>query len=288
MQGPWEYVQSVPLVFYGEGFIESNGDLHLERDLDLTDLTATLADLLEVDLPHAVGQPIEEALVPQEQRSGAPKLIVTVVWDGGGWNLLNRWPNEWPNLRSLMERGTSVMGVTVGSSPSTTPAVHSTIGTGAFPRDHGAVDIPIRRNGKMVASFGDFSADDVVIPTIADVYDLETNNEAKVAMIGEKAWHLGMLGHGASIEGGDKDVAVMWNLHHKLITNPAHYTLPSNLDGSTPSGWATTFSPIAESGATVLCGRCISRSCSDRWWSANAWVRMASPISCSPTSNTST
>ena len=228
--GPWEYVQSVPLVFYGKGFIESSGDLRLERDLDLTDLTATLADLLEVDLPHAVGRSIEEALVPQEQRSGTPKLIVTVVWDGGGWNLLNRWPNEWPKLRSLMERGTSVMGVTVGSSPSTTPAVHSTIGTGAFPRDHGAVDIPIRRNGKMVASFGDVTADDVVIPTIGDVYDLETNNEAKVAMIGEKAWHLGMLGHGASIEGGDKDVAVMWNLHHKLITNPVNYTLPSNLD----------------------------------------------------------
>ncbi len=228
--GPWGYVQRVPLVLYGEGFIESRGDLRLERDLDHTDLTATLADLLEVDLQHAVGTSVVEALVPQEQRSSAPKLIVTIVWDGGGWNVLDRWPHEWPNLRRLMERGTSVRGVTVGSSPSTTPAVHSTIGTGAFPQDHGAVDIPLRRDGEMIASFGDVSADDVIIPTLADVYDQETQNEAKVAMVGEKAWHLGMLGHGASIKGGDKDVAVMWTEDHELMTNPDYYTLPSYLD----------------------------------------------------------
>jgi arylsulfatase A-like enzyme len=210
--GPWPYVQRVPLVLYGPGFIESRGEVRLDRDVDLADLPSTLAELLDTPLPQGAGSPIEEVLVPPDQRSEDLKLIVTVVWDGGGWNVLNRYPNAWPNLNTLMQRGTSLRNVMVGSSPSTTPAVHSTIGTGAWPSKHGAVDIPMRKDGEMVASFEGFSADDVLLPTLADLYDQATGNKAKVGMVAERPWHLGMLGHGASLEGGDKDIAVLWNL----------------------------------------------------------------------------
>lgn len=228
--GPWAYVQRVPLVLYGPGFIESRGEIRLDRDVDLADLPSTLAELLDTPLPQGAGSPIEEALVPPDQRSEDLKLIVTVVWDGGGWNVLNRYPNAWPNLKRLMQRGTSLRNVMVGSSPSTTPAVHSTIGTGAWPSKHGAVDIPMRKDGEMVASFEGLSADDVLLPTLADLYDQATGNEAKVGMVAERPWHLGMLGHGASLVGGDKDIAVLWNLEHELVTNPDFYRIPSYLD----------------------------------------------------------
>ncbi|MBA3350621.1 MAG: hypothetical protein H0T12_08715, partial [Actinobacteria bacterium] len=106
--GPWDYVQRVPLVFYGPGFIRSQGSLSLGREVTLADLAPTYAELLDTPAPSNVGAPIDEVLVPEASRPGRPKLILTVVWDGGGWNVLDAWPDAWPNLARLMARGSSV------------------------------------------------------------------------------------------------------------------------------------------------------------------------------------
>src|SRR5918997_1552601 len=36
-----------------------------------------------------------------------PRLVVVVVWDGGGWNVLERWPDAWPTLGRMMRAGIS-------------------------------------------------------------------------------------------------------------------------------------------------------------------------------------
>ena len=225
--GPWDYVQEIPIVLYGPGFVRSNGSVELGRESTIADVAPTVAELVGSPFPQdRPGQAITEALVPGRD---TPKLVVVIVWDGGGWNVLDRWPKAWPFLKTLMQRGTSVTDAIVGSSPSVTPAVHSSLGTGAFPDQHGLVDIWLR-NGKVTAdSFEDMDPKNLLLPTVADLHDQALDNKPEIAMVAAEGWHLGMLGHGAALEGGDKDIAVMENEQVEPTTNPKFYSLPDYL-----------------------------------------------------------
>lgn len=233
--GPWDYIQEIPLVLYGPGYIQSKGNLTLDRPTTIADLAPTLADLVGTPLPgERPGRAITEALVPQADRPSPPKMVVVVVWDGGGSNVLARWPNAYPNLKRLMTEGVSVQRVEAGSSPSVTPAIHATMGTGAFPDQHGIVDIPIRKGGRVPESYPNKSPKNLELATVADVYDKATDNKALIGLMAERAWHLGMMGHGAFTSGGDKDIAVMSEGGQgHLVTNTDYYSLPSYLDSVT-------------------------------------------------------
>lgn len=226
--GPWPYVQKIPLVFYGPGIIKKQGDIELARETTVADVAPTVAELIDTPFPEdRPGRAITEALLPERDK---PKLVVVIVWDGGGWNVLNQWPDAWPFLASLMERGTTVTNADVGSSPSVTPAVHANIGTGAYPDQHGVVDIWLRRGTVTEDSWEGIDPRNLVIPTLADMFDRSLDNEPKVAMVGAEPWHLGMIGHGSALKGGDKDIAVMEGEDGELITNPEFYSLPDYLD----------------------------------------------------------
>jgi len=230
--GPWPYMQRVPLVFYGPGFIRSQGSIRPARAVTVADLAPTLAELLHTTLPEGrPGRPVTEALLPRGRRAGVPRAIVTVVWDGGGTDVLQTWPGAWPVLRDLMASGTSVAGATVGSSPSVTPAIHATIGTGTFPKQHGIVDIPLRIGDRVVAdSYGGRSPKYLKTTTLADIFDRSTGGASKVGMLAYKGWHLGMMGHGAGIPGGDKDTAIIVERSNgALVSNPEYYSLPPYL-----------------------------------------------------------
>ena len=236
--GPWPFLQRVPLVFYGPGFIAPRGEIALDREVTLADIAPTLAELLGTGAPDmATGRPIVEALVPKRDRSPNLRLIVTVVWDGGGRNVLERWGDSLPFLRSLIANGTSISNATVGTSPSVTPAVHATIGTGAFPERHGIVNILQREDGVMVAGLGGSGPSSLEIPTLADTYDAETENVAKVGLVAKDAMHFPMLGHGSYLSGGDADIAVLLSRDIEgplLGTLGSWYTLPAYLDELNP------------------------------------------------------
>jgi hypothetical protein len=224
--GPPDYLQEVPLVFYGPGFIRSTGSVSLDRKVTIADIAPTMADLLDFDFPTKDGRVLEEILVPNDKRAGIPKAIVVVVWDGGGTNVLEAWPDFWPELEKLGNEGAWVESATVGSSPSVTPATHATIGTGVMPSSHGAVSIFMRHNGRLVNSFGGKDADLVEVPMLSDSYDLATGNQAKVGMLAYKSWHLGMMSHGARWPGGDKDMAVFVDVGENLVSTPGVYYKP--------------------------------------------------------------
>ena len=238
--GPWEYVQDVPLVFYGPGFIDPQGTLDLRRQITLADLAPTVAKLLYTDFPKArAGRAITEALLPVSERPRPPRLVVQVVWDGGGWNVLNRWPQAWPHLASLMAGGTSVADVTVGSSPSVTPAIHSTMGTGDFPRRHGIVDIYMRQaDGTLGGALNGTPPNELELRTLGDLYDLRNDNRPKVGALTYRYFHLGMMGHGAMVPGADRDMVAIAARETgdrvtgpgRIITNPDLYKLPYYLD----------------------------------------------------------
>jgi hypothetical protein len=225
--GPWDYLQTVPLVLYGPGRIAANGEI--AGDAQVLDIYATVGELLGVELEQRSGVVLEEALDPQAPEA-PPKLIVTLMWDGAGRNMLERWPKRWPTLTRLMEQGTSYLAANVGSSPSITPATHASAATGAYPRDHKVTAIDYRAaSGKVRTIFQGRNPRDMKLTTYADQYDLLTDNQAKVGFIGWREWHMPILGHGSMTPGGDRDVLALIGLGGKVGGNDNFYRTPSYL-----------------------------------------------------------
>jgi Type I phosphodiesterase / nucleotide pyrophosphatase len=226
---PHAYTQEVPLFLYGPGYIR--GGVAEGRPVTLADIAPTYAELLNFkEFPQRDGRLLSESLLPANERNGVPRLIVTLVWDGGGDNVLDYWQGAWPHLRALTRRGTMYTEATVGSSPSITPAVHATIGTGAFPATHGVPEIRIRLDGTIKDSWAKTSPRNLEIPTFADMWDVAQDNEAHVAVMARDGWQVGMMGHGAYLKGGDFDIAAIDNVHDvDFRTRDKFYSMPSYL-----------------------------------------------------------
>jgi arylsulfatase A-like enzyme len=229
--GPYRYLQHVPLVFYGPGVVPQGRSS--TRPVTIADVAPTLATLLKGSFRTEDGEPLTEVarFTGSLLRGERPRLIVAVVWDGGGWNVLEQWPEAWPNLRAAIDGGVSFENAIVGSSPSVTPAVHTTLGTGTFPYRHGITNIHVRdEDGKVVDAFYRGESSRLIrVPTLAERWDELNDNRALVGMIGYEPWHLGMIGQGAERSGGDKDDAAWLNVKtNEWITNPDYYSLPAS------------------------------------------------------------
>lgn len=227
--GPWDFLQRVPMVWYGPGHVREG--VTVDRPVTVADVAPTQAELLEFPFDAPDGRPMEEALLPPGERDGPPPLVVTLIWDSAGVNVLEEWPDAWPHLRSLMARGASFERATVGSSPSATAQVHATIGTGAFPRRHGIPAHSMRVGERVRGPFQDIS--DLLLPTLADVYDAAMGNRPEVVLAGSVSLHLGLVGHGAEWEGADPDTVVLRQLFgaETLGAEGVAWNLPPQLAG---------------------------------------------------------
>jgi hypothetical protein len=219
--GPWSYLQDVPMFLYGPGHVPEVGKV--SRPVTMADLAPTLAQHVGFPFDAPDGEPLQEAVDPA---AAPPKLILTIVWDGGGRDVLDAYPKAWPTVKELIPEGAWYDDATVGSSPSVTPAIHSTLGTGAFPRIHGIVDLRFRVEGRVEPSAFE-RATLMVGPTMADLYDVAQGNQPVIGMVGAEGT-LGMIGHGALWEGGDRDIAAgqragEWGL---ADTNLQNYEFP--------------------------------------------------------------
>jgi predicted AlkP superfamily pyrophosphatase or phosphodiesterase len=224
---PFEYTQEVPLLFYGPGFIEPGSH---DVPTTVADIAPTVASILKFDdFPDRDGA----ALPVEKETDRVPKLIVTLVWDGGGDNVLNQWPDAWPNLKRLMTESAYFRNTTVGSSPSITPSIHATIGTGVFPQTHGLSDTRIRVKGEMLDAWDGISPQRLRAKTLADLWDAANDNVPIVGMVARDTWHLGMIGHGSYLPEGDSDIAVMDDFGQVEFRQPGrYYTLPDYLLGN--------------------------------------------------------
>jgi len=199
---PFDHTQEVPLLLYGPGIRPGVYD----APVTLADLATTLGYVLEFPFETADGHAQTQALLPEDQRD-PPRLLVTLIWDSAGLNVLQRWPGSWPTLRAMAGDGAWFTNAQVGTSPSNTPTGHATIGTGTFPRRNGFVDEYIRMNGVLQKPNENGPAF-LIEPTLADLYDRAMDNEPKVAAIATLAAHIMMMGHGSQWGGGDQDIAV--------------------------------------------------------------------------------
>ena len=202
--GPWDYLQDVPMMWYGPGIVPAIGAV--DRPVTSADIAPTEAALVHYGgFQAADGHPMPEV---QPANGTVPKLIVTFVWDAGGRSVLDTYPDDWPVLKSLIPKGVWFEHASVGSSPSITPATHSTIGTGAYPMNTGQVDAEFRVGPELIRS-GELGPQLLDTPTFADLYDRAMGNEPIVGDLASVTWHLNMMSHGLLFNGGDKDIAVL-------------------------------------------------------------------------------
>ena len=251
--GPWSYLSRVPIVMRGPG-IEPGSVV--KDAVDIASIAPTYAALLGMEDLGAPSEPLPEVT---SAVTSALDAIVTVVIDGGGWNVLDRYPDAWPNIARLMDEGVTYEGATIGSAPSTTGALHATFGTGFYPMEHGIPGNVLRDdNGEIVDVFYGKDSDlrHLKVPSVSELWDERNDNDAVVGTISIENWHLGMIGKGALRDGGDKDLAAFWDREKQEWTvNKDYYTLPSGLrttdierleryeatmdarDGTTGDGW---------------------------------------------------
>ena len=205
--GAWDYIQHIPMFWYGPGHIRAQGEV--TRDVTLADIAPTQATLLGFPFEAPDGTAMREALDGAVGADGytPPKLLVVMVWDAAGINVLEEHPDRWPNLASLIPGGTWYANAFVGSSPTSTAQAHSTIGTGAFPRRHGQTGHQMRVGGAITTPW-ELGPDFLGIPTLADLYDKANGNRPVVGVTGTLDIHFGMMGHGAFWHGGDRDIVL--------------------------------------------------------------------------------
>ncbi|HET9672540.1 MAG TPA: alkaline phosphatase family protein, partial [Actinomycetota bacterium] len=206
----WMYLERVPLVVYRPGIAPSDS---VER-VSLADVAPTISQLIGFQDFGGLGRegrPLPGITPPP----GRPELVVTFVIDGGGWNVLQRYPDAWPNLRRLMRDGANFRNAIHGSFPAVTASAHATLGTGAYPRTHGITGHNIRDGTKVRKSYGELGRaepGDILVPTLADLWSDATGNRAWVGELGYQIWHLGMLGYGGpSRRAAARPVAVYWD-----------------------------------------------------------------------------
>ena len=203
--GVWDYIQHVPLFLYGPGHIAARGEVG--RPVTVADIAPTQAALLGFDGFDAPdGEVLREALAPGAGQD-PPKLIVVMVWDAAGINVLEEHQGLWPYLESLVPEGTWYSNAFVGSSPTSTAQIHATIGTGAFPIHHGVVGHHFQIGG-VDATPWELGPNFLVLPTFADIYDQAMGNEPEVGVVATADIHLSMMSHGSFWNGGDRDIAV--------------------------------------------------------------------------------
>jgi len=107
----WMYGERVPIVVWSPGRIEPQD--HTER-VTLADLAPTTAALIGFDEFRARDGRVLPG-IPSVTPPVQPRLVVTFVIDGGGWNVLRRWPEAWPNLKHWMREGATYRNAISGS-----------------------------------------------------------------------------------------------------------------------------------------------------------------------------
>lgn len=243
---PWNYLSRVPIIVNGDGWAPEGVVDDTETDISslaptyaeilggVEGMNATVSDPLPGIDTACKGGKVGEAGNPCRK----PKVIFTVVIDGGGWNTLQQHPDAWPFIDKLRDSSTTYTNATIGSAPSITGALHATFGTGVYPIEHGIPGNQMRgEEGNTDAWLQNADPRYLEAPTVSELWDEQNDNKPVVATVAYEGWHLGMIGHGAQRDGGDKDVAVLWEAQDLETNRPVNewwinedfYRLPSYL-----------------------------------------------------------
>ena len=198
-----------------------------DEPTSLESIGATLFDLLQVPRPpHVTAQALHVATTTK------PKVVVVLVLDGLPYAHWEAYLGEQPGFAALRAASQEYTQTRLDFMSSSTTVSHAVLATGAPPRFTG---IPINHTRTSPGHYGEvFEGDDperLLVPTVADLYDLQHDNEPVIiSFCSQSRAAIAMAGHGSSWPGGDKDV-VVWQQRYwgPLETNSAYYALLSYL-----------------------------------------------------------
>ena len=244
----WDYDTDIKFVLYGPGFVKEG--LRLGKTT-LQNIAPTYARMIGTPPPGgSMGRVMTEALVPTSKR---PKVILTIVMDGGGRTLYEAWPDAWPVIKGLAARGVEYTDAKVTQLETATAVSHAAIGTGGYPFTTRIVgnEIYDPARNQVINSFPDLSPEFVRAPTLADEYGVRAQH--KPVVIGtsfQDRAAIGMVGHGAAHHPGNKSHIVIlfdrprkpaWKAEfpgdeqeHRLMTNIDLFSFPAYLRGRNP------------------------------------------------------
>ena len=244
----WDYDTDIKFVLYGPGFVKEG--LRLGKTT-LQNIAPTYARMIGTQAPGgSMGRVMTEALAPTSKR---PKVILTIVMDGGGRTLYEAWPDAWPVIKGLAARGVEYTDAKVTQLETATAVSHAAIGTGGYPFTTRIVgnEIYDPARNQVINSFPDLSPEFVRAPTLADEYGVRAQH--KPVVIGtsfQDRAAIGMVGHGAAHHPGNKSHIVIlfdrprkpaWKAEfpgdeqeHRLMTNFDLFSFPAYLRGRNP------------------------------------------------------
>lgn len=227
----WNYDTEIPLVFYGPGLVQP-GQI-ISDPVTQQDLVPTYSRLIGA-IPPADARHGQALSKPFIAGAAAPKAILTLVFDQGGWQYYRAHPEAWPNARQLMQQGSVYTRARVTHLDAETSVGHIAIGTGAYPYQHGIISNsfflgPIGARSSLLGP--ERSPVFINSPSLADAWDLQRQNKPLIISYAyaDRA-AIGMAGHGSLYAGGDKDLVLWYNRSGgQLTTNDKYYQLPAYL-----------------------------------------------------------
>jgi len=222
----YDYDRKIPLFFYGRWFNKGPK----EEAVSLQHIVPTIAGLVG----EKGGSFPEYSLV--ENTGSKPEIVVTVVIDQGGGDLLRRMVHLVPETAKIRQASADYINAGLAHLEAHTASGHASIGTGHYPASHGiaANSIYYPRQGKMSArnvyTGKGIDLSWLKVSTLADIYDKNNGNKPVIISQSYAARaSIGMAGHGGRYDGGDRDF-VYWLDKKSGVweTDYTSFSLPSN------------------------------------------------------------
>lgn len=179
----------VPIVFSGTGVDPSAS---LPEDMGLDDIAPTVAEILGFRRPNPQ---VRSGQVVESIASGErPRLVIEVALKNVGSPDIDAEPQQWPDLRGLLDGGTSTVVGALDSVPVDTTAALTTIGTGGMPHQHGMIGALVRDNeGNIVRAWGPKSPVHI-IATLPDDLDERLDQKPRIGLVRSSVSDTGLIG----------------------------------------------------------------------------------------------
>lgn len=225
---PWSYDTRIPVLFYGAPFVRPG---QFTVTATQQDIVPTLAAILGTPPPVTItGHALREALGPSPAR---PKIIALFVFDAMRVDYFDRYADVMPTLSRLRREGAWFSRAEINYLPTVTSVGHATIGTGTDPRFHGqaANNLFNRATGKPQQAYDALDPRELMVMTLADLWNLQTNGRAIIiGQGGAMRATAGLVGHGSCLVGAKPVIASSYSTADAgWETNPSCYRMPEYL-----------------------------------------------------------
>ena len=227
---PWPYDSRIPVLFHGPGFIRRGT---YAAPVSQQDIAPTLAALLGMASPPSATGRVQRQLL--ERTNARPRIITVFVLDAMRADYFDRYADLMPTLTRLRRDGAWFPNARVNYLPTVTSVGHATVGTGTDPRFHGQASNNLFNvtTGKAQQAYDKLDPRELMVPTLADLWNIETEGRAVIVGQGGAIRAVaGLVGHGACIVGGKPVFVGSFASDGGWETNPACYQLPEPLAAS--------------------------------------------------------